>query len=186
MKISQLSDYSPGHNLEAKLNHLSCRILPLSWVASSTTIPMPSSKAYARLAKETYDKCPIEPPEVSSPYASSSVVELAQSIPKSLSLKLTSEITQVLPKGDTIFHIAYSWGIDRQWLSSSTTDSLGKQQWKASYCLGPGVVDLWNAFRDICNQILETALDMMRKEHFNYRLFVIKDQVMAQEESDSM
>ena len=147
------------------------------------SIPIPSFKAFAQLSKEIYDKCSSHTTESpASPFLSSSFVELAESLPKSVTLKLTPNFSRPFTKSDSNLHLAYSWGQDKQWLSTSITDTLGRKQWNASYCLGPGLTNPWPILRDVCEQILDTVLDMMPSDCEIYQVFVIKDQAMAEEE----
>ena len=159
------------------------RILPMPWVASINSIPIPSFKAFAQLSKEIYDKSPAHATEFTvSPFLSSCFVELAATLPKSVTLKLTPNFDRPFTNSDGDFHLAYSWGQDKQWLSTSITDTLGRKRWNSSYCLGPGLKNPWPILRDVCQQILDTVLDMMPNSCESYRVFVIKDKAMAEEE----
>ena len=186
MRLSERLGGSQESNVNSILDQkmeLVFRILPMPWVASINSIPIPSFKAFAQLSKEIYDKCPAHATESAvSPFLSSSFVELSESLPKSVTLKLTPNFDRPFTKSDSSFHLAYSWGQDKQWLSTSITDTLGRKRWNSSYCLGPGLTNPWPILGDVCQQILDTVLDMMPNDCESYQVFVIKDQAMEEEE----
>lgn len=163
------------------------KVLPISWVASRTTIPLPSPKEYAALAKNVYDRCPATPASRnSSPFASTSLLQLAEAIPKTLDFRLTANPISSLSRKNSALHVGYSWPRDSQWLCVSVVDNLASLQWNASYCFGTALSDPWPTFREIAEEIWRGILDMIDEPQAKRFIYLIKDELLAQEEIDGM
>ena len=160
------------------------KVLPIEWVASRTTIPIPLPKAYASLARNIYDRCPAD--SVPTPYASASLVQLAETIPKTLDFRLSANPVSSIAQNNTVLHIAYSWSSSSQWLCTSVTDKLGTLQWNASYCFGATILTPWPLFREIAKEIWEGSLEMVDGRDNKRKMYVVKDEPMAQEEMEGM
>ena len=174
--------YGPGDR-----NDLVLKVLPISWVASRTTIPLPSPKEYAALAKDVYDRCPVTPSSRNpSPFASASLVQLAEAIPKTLDFRLTANPSTGLARNNSALHVGYSWRRDSQWLCVSVVDNLASHQWNASYCFGTALSDPWPTFREIAKEIWRGILDMIDEPQAKRFVYLIKDELLAQEEIDGI
>ena len=158
------------------------QVVPLSWIGSTSTIAMKPPKSYKRLAKIVYDRFPV-PEQESSPCVSASLVRLADTIPKSLEFKLSSDCPTSLFQHVSAAHIGYSWNIGSRWLSSVITDNHGCHQWSASYFLGLEN-DPWSNFRAVSKEIWETFLEAIDVSHGVHRLYISKCSPMLQTEID--
>ena len=161
------------------------KIIPIAMIASRTTVSLPSPQMYMKVARETYELFQVQnsTEEISS-YASASLFQLAESIPKMLNFKLAPEPLSALYGGNTSYHLAYSWNFEGQWLSASFTNKYGSRHWNASYCLGERFQP-WPIFRNVAKEIWEAALDVVDAQKVSCRLIIAKDDVMLQQEIDS-
>jgi mediator of RNA polymerase II transcription subunit 13 len=163
------------------------KLLPIEWVASRTTIPLPSPKEYAALAKDVYDRCPaVLSSRMPSPFAASSLVQLAEPIPKTLDFRLAANPVLSFSRNKSALHVGYSWPRDSQWLCVSVVDNLGSLQWNASYCFGTAVSDPWPTFREISKEIWRGILDMIEEPQAKRFIYIIKDELLVQEEIDGI
>ena len=158
------------------------KILPMDWVSSTSTITSSSPAKYTRLAKELYDRCPTLKLDA-SPYASASLFQLANPIPKSIEFKLSADFISSPFQHESAIHIGYSWELTSMWLSSALTDTLGCHHWTASYYFGPSF-DPWIIFQAVAKEIWEIMLEAMNASQGNRRLFVAKDKPMTTKEID--
>ena len=172
--------YSISTSNQPDTSTIILKILPIDWVASRTTIPIPLPKAYASLARDIYDRCPAE--SVPTAYTSASLFQLAEIIPKSLDFSLSTNPLSCIAQNNTILHIAYAWKSSSQWLCISVTDKLGTLQWNASYSFGSAISNPWPAFREIAKEIWEGSLEMIDNRDSKRKVYVVKDEPMAQEE----
>ncbi|MCJ1477765.1 mediator of RNA polymerase II transcription subunit 13 [Lambiella insularis] len=162
------------------------KIIPMGLVASTTTVAIPSPSQYVRLAKDIYDRCPMESTLGDlSPYASASFVQLAENIPRSLSLRLTTDPTTRLSVDHETLHIGYSWRSGSQWLCSSLTDNLGKLRWNASYCFGDTSSNLWPTLLHIIHEIWSGVVDIVGRSSHKYTVYVVKDEPLEQKEIEA-
>ncbi|MCJ1392871.1 mediator of RNA polymerase II transcription subunit 13 [Xylographa bjoerkii] len=172
-------------NSHAKPSDLVLKLLPISWVASTTTIALSSPKEYIRLVKDVYDRCPANNSERGlSPYASASLVQIAEDIPKTVNFSLAAEPTMCLTQENEAVHVGYSWDFDSEWLSSSITDNFGRLQWNASYSLGDTVLDPWPAFTLIIQEIWKGLIEMIGQRKQQFHVYVAKDTPIDQREVD--
>ncbi|MCJ1405503.1 mediator of RNA polymerase II transcription subunit 13 [Xylographa trunciseda] len=162
------------------------KLLPISWVASTTTIALSSPKEYIRLVKDIYDRCPAKHLERNlSPYASASLVQIAEDIPKTLYFSLTPDPTKCLTQENEAVHVGYSWGSDSQWLCSSVTDNFGRLQWNASYSLGDNVHDPWPVLSLVVQDIWKGLIEMIGQRNQHFSVYVAKDTPIDQREIDA-
>lgn len=161
------------------------KIIPIGLVASNTTIAVPSPNQYISLAKDVYDRCPIESSTGDlSPYASASLIQLAENIPKTLSFRLTADPTTSLSMDHETLHVGYSWKSDSQWLCSSITDNLGTLRWNASYSFGDTVSNAWPTLTHFIREIWSGVVDVIGRSSHKYSVYVVKDQPIDQKEID--
>ena len=167
-------------------NDLILQIIPTSFVASATTIALPSPSDYKRLAFEVYDRCTPEAQQGRSRYFCAPSVRLARAMPKTINLKLSPEVSAGLLSSDTCFHLAYSWDHMQRWLTASWTDNQGTLQWNAPYCLGVEEhEDPWPVLLNIVKDIWDTTLEIIRQQISPWRVFVVKDSPMHRKELES-
>lgn len=161
------------------------RILPISLLASKTTIALPPPQLYARLAMEVYSQSPHQSPQdPSSPITSHSLFQLAESIPKTINFSLTTDPSTALISENAAYHLAYSWSSDGQWLSMALTNTCGSRHCSVSYCLGM-IPAKWPRFRAVAKEVWDTTLELLDVNWAAHQLFIVKDSPMAQVEIDS-
>lgn len=164
-------------------NDLVLQIIPTSFVASPTTLVLPSPADYKRLAFEVYDRCgpSVEPGR--SRFFCAPSVRLARAMPKTINLKFSSEPSAGLLSSDMCFHLAYSWDPMQRWLTSSWTDNQGDLQWNAPYFFGVEKNDdPWPNLLNIAKEMWDTTLEMLHQKSATWRLFIVKDSPMHKRE----
>ncbi|KAL9036046.1 MAG: hypothetical protein Q9180_004525, partial [Flavoplaca navasiana] len=157
---------------------MALQIVPLSFLASEDCLAIPPPKAYTKLAFEVYSRCKSGPSSdgtMPDPFTSGSAIRLAKPIPKTVSFQLSSHPMGSLLSPDTCLHLAYSWDIDRQWLSCAWMDNLGATQWNAVYCLGDPNADYWAAFAETVKEVLDTTRELLQLTSMPWRLYIVKD-----------
>lgn len=167
-------------------NDLVLQIIPTSFVASPTTLVLPSPADYKRLAFEVYDRCGPSVELGRSRFSCAPSVRLARAMPKTINLKLSPETSAGLLSSDMCFHLAYSWDPTQRWLTSSWTDNQGNLQWNAPYFLGVEKSDdPWPTLLNIAKEMLDTTLEMLDQNSSTWRLFIVKDSPIHKRELES-
>ena len=180
-----LEAYNYGSGTSSYPNDLVLKIIPISMLASKTTIALPPPEVYAQVAMEVYNQCPpYSLRESRSLINSHSLFQLAEPIPKTLHFSLTANPSTALAGDDVAYHLAYSWSSDGQWLSMALTNTCGSRHWTVSYCLGE-IPAKWATFRAVAKEIWDTMLELLGIQWGAHRLFIVKDSHMAQVEIDS-
>ena len=177
--IKMLAAYASkaGYHTYSYVYDILLKVIPITMIASKTTIPIQTPQVYAQIARETYERCSIQTSEqLGSPTCFSSIFQLARTVPKSVNFGLTSDPPKILVGEDSSYHVAYSWCFDLQWLSVLLIDTQGNLCWKASYCLGvcPSDVTFQETAKDVWDRILDTVSTRISSP----RLVLVKDQAM--------
>lgn len=167
-------------------NDLVLQIIPTSFVASPTTLVLPSPADYKRLAFEVYDRCGPSVDQGRSRFFCAPSVRLARAMPKTVNLKLSPEPSGGLLSSDMCFHLAYSWDPVQRWLTSSWTDNQGDLQWNAPYllCVEKNE-DPWPALLNIAKEMWDTTLELLHQQSTTWRLFIVKDSPLHKRELES-
>jgi len=160
-------------------NELVLQLVPLSFIASPTSIAIPRPSEYLRLAMEVYNRC-IE----FTTYTSAPAIILEQPLPKSIDFKLNATPSASLLQENSCLHIAYAQSIDDRWITAAWTDNRGSQQMTASYCLGRKNEPLSMPFSDVANEIWETTLDVISSKKIHWRIMITRVGVMDPSEID--
>ena len=158
-------------------NDLVLQLIPLSFIASPTSLTVPSPSEYIRLAMEVYDRC-----IGFTTYSSTSAILLEQPLPRNIDFKLSPNPSASVFQENSCLHIAYAQSIDDRWITAAWTDNRGAQQMTASYCLGRKNELLSMSFSDIANEIWETTLDIMSRKKIHWRIMISRVGVMAPSE----
>ncbi|KAL8855262.1 MAG: hypothetical protein Q9178_008086 [Gyalolechia marmorata] len=161
------------------------QIVPLSFLASSEFLTIPSPKAYTKLAFEVYSRCspgPRSDGTLPTPFTSGSAIRLAKPIPKTVNFQLSSQTPGLLLSSDPCLHLAYSWDTDQQWLACAWIDNLGATRWNATYCLGDPNPDYWAAFAETVKEVLATTREMLQPVNILWKLHIVKDNSLRQRE----
>ena len=161
-------------------NDLVLQLIPLTFIASPTSFPVPSPLEYKRLSMEVYDRC-----IGFTTYSSTSAILLEQPLPRNIDFKLSPNPSASVFQENSCLHIAYAQSIDDRWITAAWTDNRGTQQMTASYCLGRKNEPLSMPFSDIANEIWGTTLDIMSKKKIHWRIMISRVGVMAPSEIES-
>ena len=163
------------------------QIMPLSLIASTETLTIPSPTVYKKIAFEVYDKCAPNAEldrTALTPFSGASAVQLAKVIPRSINLKLTCRSIDGSLVSDRCIHVSYCISTSSQWLTASWTDSIGHLQWNASYYLAADAEEVWPQFSEAAQDMWQTTLDIARALGAPYRFFIARVGPMPREEYD--
>ncbi|KAK8085067.1 hypothetical protein PG997_006338 [Apiospora hydei] len=161
-------------------NDMALQLIPLDFLASSTSIPMPCPADYMKLAFEVYDRCTLFGGAMPSP-----AIVLEQPLPRIIDFKLTSTPTSSLLHENSCLHLAYAQSVDGRWITAAWTDNRGCQQLTASYCLGRRNKSIATLFADIAHEIWETTRDITCTRKVHWRIMIAKCGVMDQSEIET-
>ncbi|KAI1006160.1 hypothetical protein K3495_g2060 [Podosphaera aphanis] len=150
-------------------NEVVLQLVPLSFIASPSSLVLPLPSDYFRLGLEVYDRC--------FDFTSSSLVPaiiLECPLPKSIDFRLNSKPSASLLQENTCLHIAYAQSIDNRWITVAWTDNRGVQQMTASYCLGRKNETISTSFAEVANEIWETTLEFISEKSIHWRLMIVR------------
>jgi len=158
------------------------QVLPMSCIASSSLV-VPETSKMQRLAREVYDRCP---PAISNEdksrlkiYSGPSI-QLEEPVPKVITFKTTADTPSDLLHDPSHIHVGYARSESGNWVTAAWTDSIGKYQATASYCL------LGNrAFLDVAREIWQTTLEIMQARKVTWRIAIARVGVPDREELDA-
>ncbi|KAI2466858.1 mediator complex subunit 13 C-terminal-domain-containing protein [Annulohypoxylon bovei var. microspora] len=159
------------------VNDLALQLVPQDFVASSSSVAMPSPFEFSRLAMETYDRCIQFGGTSPSP-----ALMLEQPPPRMIDFKLTTNPSASLLHENTCLHIAYAQSIDGRWITAAWTDNRGSQQMTASYCLGRKGKNLSRPIADVATGIWGATLDFISAWKVHWRVIIAKCGAMEQSE----
>lgn len=165
------------------------QIIPLSLIASTDRLIIPSPTVYKKIAFEVYDRCAPSAQldrTAPTPFSGASAVQLAKVIPRSINLKLTCRSIDGSLVSDRCIHVSYCFSTYSQWLTASWTDSLGCLQWNASYYVAVDAEEVWPRFSEAGQDMWQITLDIARALGAPYRFFIARVGPMPREEYDGM
>ncbi|KAI1633249.1 mediator complex subunit 13 C-terminal-domain-containing protein [Biscogniauxia mediterranea] len=158
-------------------NDLALQLISQDFVASSSSVAMPSPMDFARLALETYDRCTQLGADMPSP-----AIVLEQPPPRMIDFKLTVNPSASLMHENTCLHIAYAQSVDERWVAAAWTDNRGNQQMTASYCLGRKGKAIVTPLADVTREIWSTTQELISAWRVHWRIIVAKCGVMDSSE----
>jgi mediator of RNA polymerase II transcription subunit 13 len=158
-------------------NELVLQLIPLSFVASPTSLAVPLPIDYFHLAMEVYDRCVDFASSSSAP-----AIMLEQPLPKMIDFKLNANPSASVLQENTCLHVAYAQSIDDRWVTAAWTDNRGTQQMTASYCLGRKNEPMSIPFSQIASEIWETTLDYISSKKIHWRVMIARVGVMEPSE----
>lgn len=163
------------------------QLIPVSFVASKTSIVVPTQAAYRGLALEVYERCGLglgQSVDGAIAPSNAASILLSHKIPASIDFKLTAETPLSVRHESTDLHIAYSQSGDGRWISASWTDADGNRQMSMSYCLGLKGVGSRRAFGEIAREIWKTSVELLHIKKMRWRFIIVKVGIMEPEEHD--
>ena len=171
-----------GSPAKATMPEIALQIVPMSFVAASETLVVPTQARYLEVAMEVYNRLPAGQIK-DQPGASALAVTLDTSNPKDLSFDLSASITSPWSKHGTALHVAYAWTVDRRWLVAAWTDQHGEIAWTMSYSLYGSGSGRRRARSDVIQDIWEVSQDIMHKQRGKWRLVVAQHGLFEIEEA---
>jgi len=158
------------------------QILPMSCIASSSLV-VPETSKMQRLAREVYDRCPpavLNEDKSRLKIYSGPSTQLEEPVPKVINFKMTPEPPSDLLHDPSHIHVGYSLSESGNWITAAWTDSIGKYQATASYCLLGNRV-----FLDVAREIWQTTLEIMQARKVTWRISIARVGVPDREEIDA-
>ncbi|KAI9783626.1 MAG: mediator of RNA polymerase II transcription subunit 13 [Peltula sp. TS41687] len=178
---------SPVVQQSKKVCEVVLQVVPLSFVFSDVTVPVPTPSQFFNLALEVYERCSLRVANANDQVSFSGpspAVFLAQSIPGRINFKLSSEPPQSLLDESCCLHIAYSRSADGRWVSVAWSDSHGELQSSASFCIAKSLVEnhYKRSFSDIAREVWETSVEMIQCKQAAWRFILGRVGVMGPDE----
>ncbi|KMP01155.1 hypothetical protein CISG_04611 [Coccidioides immitis RMSCC 3703] len=166
-----------------RLNEVALQIIPLDFIASLTSLVVPSQQDYLHLAFEVYSRCP--PKNRSSDLLGCAPpFTLAKPAPKIVPFKLTPDSGSPLAEKHSI-HVAYSQSIDQRWVTAAWTDNLGRDQLTMTYCLRERGSTISRPASEIRADIWSVTRHIIGKSHAYWRVMVVKDEPLELDEAEA-
>ncbi|WEW58156.1 hypothetical protein PRK78_003623 [Emydomyces testavorans] len=166
-----------------RLNEVALQIIPLSFIASLTSLVVPPQRDYLHLAFEVYSRCP--PKNRSSDLLSCAPpFTLAKSIPRVVPFKLAPDSCSPLSERKSI-HVAYSQSLDRRWITAAWTDNLGRDQLTMTYCLREKNSNTSRPVSEIRADIWDVTLHIIGKPHTRWRVMIAKDEPVELDDAEA-
>lgn len=166
-----------------QLDELVLQVVPMSFLMSAESIVVPSQAEYLNLALEVYSRCPPKD-SGSSTVDSAPPVVLAESLPKGINFKLTSEKLSPLLEGRCL-HVACSKSLDQRWMTVAWSDNSGSLQRIMSYCLRFRDSNASRNIAEVRNEIWAATRDIMDRVQARWRVIIVNTEPVDQEEVDS-
>lgn len=160
-------------------NDMALQLIPMDFLASPASLPMPLPADFTRLAIETYDRCTLFRGASPSP-----AIVLEQTFPRMPEFKLTTTPSSSPMHENSCLHIAYSQSIDERWITAAWTDNRGSQYMTASYCLGRKGKPIATPFADVAREMWETTRGIISTRKVHWRIMIAKCGVLEQNEMD--
>lgn len=181
MAFQRMSElYKRAHTERKKPfhNEVVLQLVPLDFVATSTSMVVLSPSECVRLCLEVYDRCTL----FGGPMPSPAIVLEQQPVTQGLNFQLRPQPSANLLQENSVMHIAYAQSIDERWVTAAWTDNRGCKQMTASYCLGRKDKPLTRTFADIAHEIWMTTNDLTSIWKVHWRIVITKVGSMDQQE----
>ncbi|RMJ28560.1 hypothetical protein PHISP_00607 [Aspergillus sp. HF37] len=168
---------------QALLDELVLQIVPMSFLMSAESIVVPSQAEYLNLALEVYSRCPPKN-SGSGTVDSAPPVVLAESLPKSINFKLTSEKLLSLLE-ERCLHVACSKSLDQRWMTVAWSNNSGSLQRIMSYCLRFRNSNASRNIAEVRNEIWAATTDIMGSVQARWKVIIVNTESIDQEEVDT-
>lgn len=158
-------------------NEVVLQLVPIDFVATSTSMVVLPPSECIRLCLEVYDRCTLFGGPMPSP-----AIVLEQQLTQGINFQLRNQPSANILQENSIMHIAYAQSVDERWVSAAWTDNRGCKQMTASYCLGRKEKPLNRTFADIAHEIWTTTNDLTSIWKVHWRIVITKVGAMNQQE----
>lgn len=160
---------SPMSGKKAPQNELVLQLVPLDFVSAPSSVVIQPPSELARLCLETYDRCAVAGGPMPAPS-----IALEQVAPRYIDFSLSSTPSPSVIHENSCIHVAYSRSVDGRWVTAAWSDSRGRQQMMASYCLGRKGRAPATPFTDVAHEIWEATHDLISVWRVHWRVVVTK------------
>lgn len=182
-QLSQIYAADVDKEQALQVDDLVLQVVPLSFLMSAESLVVPSQTEYLRLALEVYSRCAPKDPG-SNPVNSAPPVVLAESLPKDISFKLTSEKLSPLLE-ERCLHVACSKSLDQRWMTVAWSNNTGSLQQSISYSLRFRNSIASRSTSEIRNEIWIATADIMDRIQARWTVIIVNTEPLDQEEVDS-
>lgn len=158
-------------------NEVVLQLVPIDFVATSTSMVVLPPSECIRLCLEVYDRCTLFGGPMPSP-----AIVLEQQLTQGINFQLRNQPSANILQENSIMHIAYAQSVDERWVTAAWTDNRGCKQMTASYCLGRKEKPLTRTFADIAHEIWTTTNDLTSIWKVHWRIVITKVGAMNQQE----
>lgn len=158
-------------------NEVVLQLVPIDFVATSTSMVVLPPSECIRLCLEVYDRCTLFGGPMPSP-----AIVLEQQLTQGINFQLRNQPSANILQENSIMHIAYAQSVDERWVTAAWTDNRGCKQMTASYCLGRKDKPLTRTFADIAHEIWTTTNDLTSIWKVHWRIVITKVGYMDQQE----
>lgn len=159
-------------------SELVLQLVPLHYVATSTSVVVLPPHDCIKLCLEVYDRCTL----FGGPMPSPAIVLEQQPVTQGINFQLRNQPSANVLQENSCMHIAYSQSVDERWITAAWTDNRGCKQMTASYCLGRKGRPLSRSFTDIAHEIWTTTHDLTSIWKVHWRIIITKVGPMDQQE----
>lgn len=159
-------------------NELVLQLVPLHYVATSTSIAVIPPHDCVKLCLEVYDRCTL----FGGPMPCPAIVLEQQPVTQGINFQLRNQPSANVLQENSCMHIAYAQSVDERWITAAWTDNRGCKQMTASYCLGRKGRPLSRSFTDIAHEIWTTTHDLTSIWKVHWRIIITKVGPMDQQE----
>lgn len=159
-------------------NELVLQLVPLHYVATSTSMVVLPPFDCIKLCLEVYDRCTL----FGGPMPCPAIVLEQQPITQGINFQLRNQPSANVLQENSCMHIAYAQSVDERWITAAWTDNRGCKQMTASYCLGRKGRPLSRSFTDIAHEIWTTTHDLTSIWKVHWRIIITKVGPMDQQE----
>lgn len=159
------------------------QIVPINYIASFDIPIVQQPDLMALFAREVYDRCPpVTLSQTNAPLdiPAAASIELAESTPQNIPLKLVPDPPRDTLHEDSYLHIAYSQSSSKEWVTAAWTDNFGTHQSTVSYSLR-GI----RTFAEVAREIYDTTLDIIKARQVSWRLFFVKGGAIDKDEVET-
>ncbi|KAI9730112.1 MAG: mediator of RNA polymerase II transcription subunit 13 [Cirrosporium novae-zelandiae] len=161
------------------------QIVSLDMIAARNSLVVSTQAEYRSMALEVYERCQSADPEIPEnlhPIFYQPAFLLKKPPPSEIKFELKTESPFSLLEENSCFHVAYSQSPDERWITACWTDNYGANQMTMAYCLQSRGSRARRPISDILKEIWELTLQILKLKRISWRLFIVKDSPMEQEE----
>lgn len=155
---------------QTTMSDIDFNVLPISLVASTSSLVVFTAQQMGFVAREFYDRCPPSSDAMDDPCPMSNAaapsVELVAPLPKRISFQLTSDPPTDLLHEASVLHVAYAISTDGDWANVVWHDNTGRYTSSSSFCLQG------RSFADIALEVWQRTMQLIKAREVIWRVFI--------------